>query len=82
MICCHTPLKKQVPVYGDKFVLISGNKDVMDVSAHYGFKKAIHVEELYALIPGISPLVGYEYPEDRRREKLANLLSRFKMSEE
>lgn len=31
MICCHTPLKKLVPFLGDKFVLVSGNKDVMDV---------------------------------------------------
>ena len=66
MICCHTPLRKKVPAFGDKFVLISGNKDVMEVCEHYGFEKAIHVEELYALMPGISPLVGYEYPEDIR----------------
>ena len=49
MICCHTPLKKMVPEYGDKFVLVSGDGQVLDVCQSYGYKKAIHVEELYAL---------------------------------
>ena len=56
MICCHTPLREYVPKYGDKFVLVSGNGDVMNVCKEYGLRKAIHVEELFALIPALSPI--------------------------
>ena len=56
MICCHTPLRDYVPQYGDKFVLVTGLGNVMQVCAEYGLRKAIHVEELYALIPQLSPL--------------------------
>lgn len=31
MICCHTPLKRMVPEFGDKFVLVSGNGDVVKI---------------------------------------------------
>ena len=54
----------------------------MEVSEHYGFKKAIHMEELFALMPSLSPLVTYEYPKDRQSEKKAALLDRFQMSED
>ena len=54
----------------------------MEVSQHYGFKKAIHMEELFALMPSLSPLATYEYPKDRKSEKKASLLERFQMSED
>ena len=63
--------------YGDKFVLVSGNKDVMEVCKHYGFTKAIHVEELYALMPVLSPLAKYDYPEERRLQNKEKVLQRF-----
>ena len=66
MICCHTPFKKLVPELADEFVLVTGIKDVMRVSKAYGLKKAIHVEELYALMPQLFPLGQYDYPEERK----------------
>ena len=66
MICCHTPLKKKVPDFGDKYVLVTGLGGVMDVCRQYGFRKAIHVEELYALMPNLSPLAQKEYPPERQ----------------
>ena len=76
MICCHTPLKKQVPAYGDKFVLVSGIKDVLSVCREYGFRKAIHVDELYSLIPEICPVATKEYPKDIQAAKKDALLRR------
>lgn len=80
MICCHTPFRKLVPDLGDKFVLVSGIKNVMNVSKEYGFKKAIHVEELYALMPYLAPLGEYDYPMDRREKNKAIVLERFGMT--
>ena len=62
MICSHTPLKKMVPAFGDKFILVTGNGNVLDVCKHYGFQKPIHVEELYSLMPDIAPFIYKEYP--------------------
>ena len=67
MICCHTPLRRLVPEFKDKYVLVTGNKDVMSVCQEYGYTKAIHAEELYALMPYLCPLAMKEFPEDRRQ---------------
>lgn len=60
MIVCHTPLRKQVEAFGDSHVLVTGNGSVMDVCKEYGFRKAIHVEELFALLPDLTPLAKKE----------------------
>jgi len=52
----------------------------MDVCRQYGYKKAIHVEELYALMPDIAPIIEKEYPGERREAKKADVLSRFGIS--
>ena len=56
----------------------------MDVCREYGFRKAIHVEELYALMPNLSPLAQKEYPPERQAAKKDALLKRLggDMSEE
>ena len=60
MICCHTPLRERVSEFQDKYVLVTGNGSVLSVCQEYGFKKAIHVEELFALMPQLSPLLRKE----------------------
>ena len=62
MILSHTPLKQMLPKYGDKFVLVSGMHEAVDVCVEYGFKKAMHAEEVLALIPEICG-VARRYPE-------------------
>ena len=71
MIECHTPLKGLVPKYADEYVLITGNKEVLQVSQNYGFKKAIHAEELFSLMPELSPLTQKCYPPSLMEEKKA-----------
>ena len=66
MIVCHTPLRKLAPKLNDKFVLVTGCGNPLRVCAEYGFNKAIHVEELYALMPNAAPLQKKEYPKDRQ----------------
>ena len=70
-----------VPEFGDKFVLVSGNGSVMDVCKHYGFNKAIHTEELFAIMPQLSPLSKLEYPKDRMIANKAALTKRLGMNE-
>ena len=51
MVLSHTPLMQLLPKYHDKFVLVSGMREIVEVCVDYGFKKAIHSEELLSLIP-------------------------------
>lgn len=53
MILCHTPLSDPVILeeFRDKFVLVSGFYDELRVAQHYGYKYAVHVEELAAVYP-------------------------------
>ena len=71
-----------MPDFGDKFVLVTGIKNVMNVTKEYGFKKAIHVEELYALMPYLCPLIDYDYPMARRERNKVAVLERFGMTED
>ena len=81
MICCHTPLKNLVSDYGDKYVLVTGNGSIMSVCESYGFTKAIHIEEVYALMPQISPLTMKEYPRDRQEQARKAVVKRLGQSE-
>ncbi len=57
MFLCHTPLTDPqiLEEYRDKYVLVSGFYDELRVSLHYGYKKAIHVEELAVIFPDQAP---------------------------
>ena len=66
-----------VPKYGEKFILVTGNGNMMDVCKHYGFQKAVHVEELYSLMPDIAPFIHKEYPQSRLDANKASVLQRF-----
>jgi ribonucleotide monophosphatase NagD (HAD superfamily) len=50
MILCHTPLKdpELLKEYADKYVIVTGTYEELHVAQVYGYKKAIHVEELSA----------------------------------
>ena len=56
MILCHSPLKTLVPQFHDKYVLLSGYGDLINVGIDYGLKKPLLCEELFALMPALSPL--------------------------
>ena len=45
-----------VEIYKDKWVLVSGLGDMIQVAKEYGYQKAIDIEELFALYPQISPV--------------------------
>lgn len=49
----HTPLSDPdfIKDYEDKFVLIDGIGYVLEIALSYGFKKAIHINELASLFP-------------------------------
>ena len=67
LVQCHTPLKKLLPQYHDKFVLVSGVMggimNTVETIHSYGFKNVIHSEELAALIPELSPLTVRSLPD-------------------
>jgi hypothetical protein len=48
MILCHTPLKDPALLekYQEKVVIVTGRYEELNVALFYGYKKAIHVEEL------------------------------------
>ena len=50
MILCHTPLRdpELIKRYGEKHVIVTGTYEELEVALVYGYKKAIHVEELAA----------------------------------
>jgi hypothetical protein len=50
-------------------VLVTGNKEVLQVAQDYGFSRAIHAEELYSLMPELSPLTKRCYPPSLMEEK-------------
>lgn len=58
IICAHTPLKELVPKYKDRPILIGGRGDILEISKHYGFNKAITGVELYSLMPHLCPLLN------------------------
>ena len=80
LVQCHTPLLKLLPEYHDKFVLVAGIKDTIDVINGYGFKNAIHTEELAALIPALSPLTLKSLPESLMHDRKQAVLKRFGMT--
>ena len=56
MILCHTPLRDLKHKYADKYVLVTGMGDINEICADYGYQRAIHIEEVYAMCPQASPL--------------------------
>jgi len=65
MILCHTPLKQLVPKYKDDFVLVSGEGSILDICQAYGFKKCVHVVELFAMMPQIAALSYRSFPREK-----------------
>ena len=57
MFLCHTPLTDPAIIeeFKDKYVLVSGFFDELRVAQHYGYKFAIHVEELASIFPDQAP---------------------------
>ena len=62
LVECHTPLRTLLPAYHDKFVLVAGYKETIEAVHDYGFKKAIHSEELLGLWPELAPLPARTIP--------------------
>lgn len=57
MVLCHTPLRDPAIMeqYKDKYVLVTGRYEELKVCHHYGYMKAIHVEELGAVYHDQAP---------------------------
>jgi ribonucleotide monophosphatase NagD (HAD superfamily) len=58
MILCHSPFRGAhfLEKYGDKYILVSGVGRMIDICQHYGYKKAIDIEELFSLYPHLAPV--------------------------
>ena len=82
VLCCHTPLRKMVPDLGENFILIAGDKHPTEVCREFGFKKAIHIEELQALIPSAAPLAKAKSPRERSDRQRTEVLERFGVPED
>ena len=65
MILCQSPLRQLVPKYSDKYILVCGMGDLINVSQEYGFTRAIHIDEYFSLHPELSPLVEKTFPKER-----------------
>ena len=65
MIECHTPFSdpEMLNEYGDEFVLVSGLGTCVEIASEpsvkkpygYGYRRAIDIEELFALYPESCP---------------------------
>lgn len=62
MILCHTPLKNLKHEYSNEYLLVSGMGEVLEICQAYGFKKAIHVDEVYAMCPELMPMIRKSFP--------------------
>ena len=82
LVECHTPLKTLLPAYHDKFVLVAGYKETIEAIHEYGFKKAIHSEELLGMMPELAPLPARTIPESLLEARKAAALKRFGISRE
>jgi len=61
-----------VEKYKDSFVLVSGLGNIVEVAdTHYGYNKAIDIEELFAIYPQISdylaPSFGPNFIEEKEK---------------
>jgi len=65
MILCQSPLRKLVPNYSDKYILVCGMGDLISVCKEYGFNKAIHIDEYFSIHPHLNPLVEKTFPKER-----------------
>ena len=61
---------------------MTGIRETVEVIADYGFQKAIHAEELVALMPELSPRPYKHLPESLMLERKAAVLKRFNMGSE
>ena len=60
-IMCHTPFSQpsMVEKYKDSFVLVTGLGRMVEIADdHYGFNKAIEIEELWSLFPESCPSIS------------------------
>jgi hypothetical protein len=79
MILCHSPFRQEslVQEYAEKYVLVSGIGRMIDLAKLYGYKKAIDIEELFALYPELSPVshshASREYLHDKKQQVLQRL---------
>lgn len=82
VIQCHTPLREEslVEEYKDKYVLVCGYDEVLDAAIKYGYKKAIHVDELAAVYPNAVPMDIPILQKDRLEVFHKDLETRFSMS--
>ena len=57
VVQCHTPLSSPAFLerYQDKYIIISGTDESLNAAISYGYKKAIHVDELTAVYPTAVP---------------------------
>lgn len=78
MILCHTPLKTFAPQFQDKYVLLSGYGDLINVAIDYGFQKPLLCEELFALIPELSPLNTKVFSESQLEMLSTAAMKRFR----
>ena len=70
---CHTPFSDPsfLDQYQDSFVLVSGLGKMIEISQDYGYKKAIDIEELFALYPESCPsLQGHYFTKDEHAQKI------------
>ena len=77
MILCHTPLKTLAPKYHEKYVLVAGYGDLINVALDHGFSKPILAEELFALMPEMCPLNTKVFSPAHLDDLARNVLKRF-----
>eukprot|EP00347_Sterkiella_histriomuscorum_P004113 403361703 len=84
MFLCHTPLSdpRIVEEFQDQYVLVSGFYDELRVAQHYGYQKAIHVEELTVVFPDEVPNDILIIPQERLLQHKQSLEKRFGKSVE
>jgi ribonucleotide monophosphatase NagD (HAD superfamily) len=55
ILLSHTPMRQLAQEYRDKWVLVLGHKDVVNVARTYGFNKVTTVDEVFARFPSMIP---------------------------
>jgi hypothetical protein len=84
MLLCHTPFKSPdlLSQFADKWVLVSGLGDMISIAQHYGYAKAIDIEELISIYPHIWPERRSDFDLQELNIKKSKMLQRLGMTED
>lgn len=65
---CSSPFRDLASSFADKYVVVTGLGNMLELAHDYGYKKVITTAELASLVPEISVISRLERPEREQDE--------------